>query len=159
MSHSSKAPPPGQVGPLLATAAQCLSARRPADAIAPLREAARLQPADATIQHDLGLACLEVGFLPEAIAAFQRAVSLNPRYADGYFRMGIALEKLGDMRAAVAAYDRATALLPTRGDIGAEVGIRTTRGGTSAPGREPRRRSRTRFAPDAGARSRQCPCP
>src|SRR5581483_10960563 len=113
MSHSSKAPPPGQVGPLLATAAQCLSARRPADAIAPLREAARLQPADATIQHDLGLACLEVGFLPEAIAAFQRAVSLNPRYADGYFRMGIALEKLGDMRAAVAAYDRATALQPT----------------------------------------------
>ncbi len=113
MSQSSNAPPPGQVRQLLAAAAQFLNARRPADAIAPLREAAHLQPADATIQHDLGLACLEVGSVPEAIAAFQRAVALNPRYADSYFRMGIALEKLGDMRAAVAAYDRATGLQPT----------------------------------------------
>jgi tetratricopeptide (TPR) repeat protein len=113
MSPSSNGPRPEQVGPLLARAAQLLSARRPADAIAPLREAAHLQPSDPIIQHDLGLACLEVGLVREAIAAFQRAVATNPRYADAYFRMGIALEKLGDMRSAVAAYDRATTLQPT----------------------------------------------
>jgi tetratricopeptide (TPR) repeat protein len=102
-----------QVRPMLALATQLLRAGRPADAIAPLREAARLQPSDPIIQHDLGLACLEIGLLPEAIAAFQRAVSSNPRYADAYFRLGIALEQLGDLGSAIVAYDRATELQPT----------------------------------------------
>jgi tetratricopeptide (TPR) repeat protein len=102
-----------QVRPLLALATQLLQAGRPADAMVPLRDAALLQPSDPVIQHDLGLACLEVGLVPEAIAAFQRAVSSNPRYADAYFRLGIALERLGHLGSAIAAYDRATELLPT----------------------------------------------
>src|SRR3984893_17984167 len=113
MSLSSNGSHPKQIKPLLALATQFLKAGRPAEAIAPLREAALLQPSDPTIQHDLGLACLEVGCLPEAIAAFQRAVSSNPRYADAYFRLGIALEKLGDLGSAILAYDRATELLPS----------------------------------------------
>jgi tetratricopeptide (TPR) repeat protein len=104
---------PQQVARLLALATQLLKAGRPADAVVPLREAALMQPANSLIQHDLGLACLEIGQLPAAIAAFQRAVASNPRYTDAYFRMGIALEKLGDLRAAVFAYDRATELLPS----------------------------------------------
>ena len=79
----------------------------------PLREAARLQPSNPIIQHDLGLAYLEIGRVPDAIAAFQRAVASNPRYTDAYFRMGIALEKLGDLGGAILAYDRATELLPS----------------------------------------------
>ena len=113
MSPSSIGPDSGQLASLLAQATQLLGARRPADAIAPLREAARIQPSDPTIQHDLGLACLEVGLVTEAIAAFQRAVSIKPRYAEAHFRMGIALERLGDVRAAVVAYDRATDLQPS----------------------------------------------
>jgi tetratricopeptide (TPR) repeat protein len=101
-----------QAQPMLALATQLLKAGRPADAIAPLRDAALLRPTDPAIQHDLGLACLETGLVPEAIAAFQRAVSSNPRYADAYFRLGIALEKLGDLRSAIVAYDRATELAP-----------------------------------------------
>ena len=113
MSLPSNGPHSTQVRATLARAAQLLKAGRPADAIAPLRDAALLQPFDPVIQHDLGLACLESDLLPEAIAAFQRAVSSNPRYADAYFRLGIALEKRGDLRAAIAAYDRATELQPT----------------------------------------------
>jgi tetratricopeptide (TPR) repeat protein len=90
-----------------------LRAGRPADAIAPLRNAALLQPGDAIIQHDLGLACLEVGRLPDAIAALQRAVESNPRYADAYFRLGIAFEKLGNFAGAIVVYNRATSLLPS----------------------------------------------
>src|SRR5580704_10636852 len=112
MSSSSNEPHPKQVAALLALAAQLLSARRPADAVGPLREAALLQPSDPLIQHDLGLACLEVGLVPEAINAFQRAVSSNPRYADAYFRLGIALDGLGDVRSAIMAYDSATKLQP-----------------------------------------------
>ncbi len=101
------------VAPLLALATKFLRAGRPADAIAPLRDAALLEPSDPILQHDLGLACLEVGRAPDAIEALQRAVAINPRYADAYFRLGIALEKLGDIRGAIVAYDRATELLPS----------------------------------------------
>jgi tetratricopeptide (TPR) repeat protein len=113
MSQSPNPAAAQQVAPLLALATQFLRAGRPADAIAPLRDAALLQPSNAAILHDLGLACLEVGLLPDAVAALQRAVASNPRYADAYFRLGIALEKLGDIRGALGAYDRATQLLPT----------------------------------------------
>jgi tetratricopeptide (TPR) repeat protein len=102
-----------QVTALLALATQFLRAGRPADAIAPLRDAALFEPSNPIIQHDLGLACLEVGRVPDAIAAFERAVASNPRYADAYFRLGIALEKLGNISGALAAYDRATRLLPS----------------------------------------------
>jgi tetratricopeptide (TPR) repeat protein len=104
---------PQQVAALLTLAAELLRAGRPADAIAPLRDAALLQPSNPIIQHDLGLACLEVGRVPDAIAVLQRAVASNPRYTDAYFRLGIALEKLGDIGGALAAYDRATQLLPS----------------------------------------------
>jgi tetratricopeptide (TPR) repeat protein len=104
---------PQHVGPLLALATTFLQAGRPADAIAPLHDAALLQPSNAIIHHDLGLACLEVGRVADAIAALQRAVAGNPRYADAYFRLGIAFEKLGDIRGAIVAYERATKLLPS----------------------------------------------
>jgi tetratricopeptide (TPR) repeat protein len=104
---------PPQVAPLLALATESLRAGRPADAIAPLGEAALVEPFNSIIQHDLGLACLEVDRLPDAVAALQRAVARNPRYTDAHFRLGIALEKLGNIRAAIAAYDRATELLPS----------------------------------------------
>jgi tetratricopeptide (TPR) repeat protein len=101
------------VAHLLASANKLLRARRPVDAIAPLREAALLEPFNPIIHHDLGLACLEVGRLPDAIAALQWAVANKPHYADAYFRLGIALEKLGNIGEAIAAYDRATQLLPS----------------------------------------------
>src|SRR5580692_738045 len=113
MSQSPNPAAPQQLVPLLALATQFLRAGRPAEAIAPLRDAAMLDPSNATIQHDLGLACLEVGRVPEAIAALQRAVASDPRYTDACFRLGIALEKLGDIGGALAAYDSATKLLPS----------------------------------------------
>ena len=91
-------------------ASKLLRDGRPAEAIAPLRDAALLEPFNPTIQHDLGLACLEVGFVSDAIAALQWAVANNPRYADAYFRLGIALEKQGNIGEAIIAYDRATQL-------------------------------------------------
>ncbi len=110
-SPNSAAPP--EVATLLASATELLRDGRPADAIAPLRDAALLEPSDPTIQHDLGLACLEVGRIAEAIAALQQAVASDPRYTDAYLRLGIALEKQGDIAGAIVAYDHATELLPS----------------------------------------------
>ncbi|MBV8071753.1 MAG: tetratricopeptide repeat protein, partial [Acidobacteriaceae bacterium] len=102
-----------QVAPLLALATKLLRLGRTADAIAPLHDAALLEPANPIIQHDLGLACLESGRVPDAIVALQRAIASDPRYADAYFRLGIALEKMGDIGGAIGAYDRATELRPS----------------------------------------------
>jgi tetratricopeptide (TPR) repeat protein len=113
MSQSPNSAASPQVASQLALATEFLRAGRPADAIAPLREAAILQPSNPTIQHDLGLACLEVGRVPDAIAALQRAIASNPRYTDAYFRLGIAFEKVGNIGGAIVAYDRATELVPT----------------------------------------------
>jgi tetratricopeptide (TPR) repeat protein len=113
MSQSPNSAAPQQVASLLALATQFLRAGQPADAIAPLRDAALLQPSNPIILHDLGLACLEVGRIPDAVAVLQRAVASNPDYADAYFRLGIALEKLGNIGGAISAYDRATKLLPS----------------------------------------------
>jgi tetratricopeptide (TPR) repeat protein len=112
MTQSSN-PAPQQVTLLVALAARLLRAGRPADAIAPLHDAARLEPSNAIVLHDLGLASLEVGRLPDAITALRGAVASNPHYTDAYFRLGIALEKLGNISGAIVAYDRATKLLPS----------------------------------------------
>ena len=113
MFRSANPAAPRQVSALLAMAIEFLKDGRPADAIAPLSEAAQLEPSRSVIQHDLGLAFLEVGRVPEAIAALQRAVANDPGYTDAYFRLGIGLEKLGDTGAAIVAYDRATELQPS----------------------------------------------
>src|SRR6202012_4758645 len=84
------------IADLLASAADHLKAARPGDAIAPLREASLLEPSNAVVLHDLGLACLEVNQMPDAIASLRQAVAANPGYTDAHFRLGIALEKSGD---------------------------------------------------------------
>ena len=101
MSHLPNPAATQQVPALLALATQLLRAGRPADAIVPLREAARSEPFNPTILHDLGLASLEVGHLSDAVTALQRAVACNPRYADAHFRLGIALEALGNIGGAL----------------------------------------------------------
>jgi len=145
MSQSPNPAPVQQVAPLLALATQFLRAGRPADAIAPLREAGMLEPSNAIIQHDLGLACLEVGRVPDAIAALQCAVASNPRYTDAYFRLGIALEKMGNIGAAIVAYDRATELLPSLTEA-------WFRAGALVPRTRPSRRGDWMFPPRGGDR-------
>ena len=113
MTQSSDQVVPQQVASLLALATRFLKAGQPADAIVPLSDAARLEPFNPIIRHDLGLAYLEINRVTDAFAAFQQAINSNPRYTDAYFRLGIALEKLGDIGGAIVAYDRATELLPS----------------------------------------------
>ena len=98
---------------LIAKATQLLALGRTAEAIGPLREAARLQPDNSTILHDLGLACLKCGMLGDAVAALQRAVAVNPKFARAYMQLGVALEAAKQPVAATDAYRRAAELLPS----------------------------------------------
>ena len=93
-------------------AAHFLKAGRPADAVLPLREAARWLPGNAGIFHDLGLACLECGQVGDAIAALRTSVAIDPGFQDSHLRLGIALEAAGTVEGALAAYQRAAELKP-----------------------------------------------
>jgi tetratricopeptide (TPR) repeat protein len=101
-----------EVAPLLAQATQLLQAGRPADAIVPLREAARWLPGNAAILHDLGLACLECGRIDEAIIALRNSVVADPGFQDSHLRLGIAFEAAGAVDDALRAYHRAAELKP-----------------------------------------------
>jgi tetratricopeptide (TPR) repeat protein len=100
------------VGALLAQATHLLKAGRPADAVVPLREAARWLPGNAAILHDLGLACLECGQINDAIEALRASVALDPGFQDSYLKLGIALEAAGSADGALAAYQKAAELKP-----------------------------------------------
>jgi tetratricopeptide (TPR) repeat protein len=113
MSSASGPPTVEPVRALLELAAHALRAGRPADAIAPLRQAALLRPQAAMIHHDLGLACLETGLVRESVDSFRRAVACDPNSTDAHFRLGISLERLGDVGGALVAYHRATELKPS----------------------------------------------
>lgn len=76
--------------------------------MAALRRAARRAPRDACLQHDLGLALMNLGQFAPALAAFDRAVALDPGFGAAHFRRGIVLELLGRPEAE-AAYARAIA--------------------------------------------------
>jgi Tfp pilus assembly protein PilF len=100
------------VGPLLAQATHLLRTGRPADAIVPLREAARGLPGNAAILHDLGLACLECGRIGEAVTALRSSIAADPGLQDSHLRLGIALEAAGAVDDALGAYHRAAELKP-----------------------------------------------
>jgi len=104
------------VAALLSQAARSLQAGRPGEAIAPLERAALVQPRNAAILHDLGLACLESGRIGDSIVVLQRAVAADPAFADSHLRLGIALEKARALEAALAAYARAVELEPSLAD-------------------------------------------
>ena len=89
-----------------------LNAGRPADAVVPLREAARWLPGNAAILHDLGLACLECGRISEAVTALRSSIQVDPGFQDSHLRLGIAFEAAGAADAALAAYNAAAELKP-----------------------------------------------
>jgi tetratricopeptide (TPR) repeat protein len=132
---------PVQASRLLALAAQLLQAGRPADALAPLREAALSVPGNAAIMHDLGLACLECGLPAEAIDALRGAVAANPRFADAHLRLGIAFEMAGLLDAALAAYRTASEVLPSLADARFRAGELLETIGQSAQAAEAFRRA------------------
>ena len=105
-------PTPRPIQALLAHAEQALANAQPAEAIASLQHAVRLQPSNAALQHDLGYLCQQAGRFAEAAAAFDAALAANPGFALAALRLGTVRQALGQTEAALAAYRRAMALPP-----------------------------------------------
>ena len=89
-----------------------LHSGRREDAVASLRNAARLLPDDAETHGNLGTALLQMGLSAEAETALRRAVTLHPRLAVAHIRLGYTLCALYRYPEAEAAFRNAVAFGP-----------------------------------------------
>lgn len=80
---------------------------RTREAIAPLRQAAALMPAQAAVHCNLGAALLGLDSLEEAEASLRRALELSPEHAEAWNNLGVALRKQGRLGEALASLQRA----------------------------------------------------
>jgi TolA-binding protein len=75
-------------------------------------ESARLEPASAEYQMNLGHAYVTLKKDKEAMKAFTEAVRLNPKLAEAFYGLGFASFRSSKYREAVDAFKRAAALSP-----------------------------------------------
>ena len=77
---------------------------RYAEAVAPLREAVRLDPNDPQMGINLGAALEKTGRTGEALDSYHRVAQIDPTMADGYYRAGQMLYQQGDHAGARAEW-------------------------------------------------------
>jgi tetratricopeptide (TPR) repeat protein len=82
------------------------------DALAALETAARLLPADAEAQCNLGNALRAHGRLAEAAACHRHAIEIDAGYAEAHNNLGSVLRDLEQWEDAAASYRRALAIKP-----------------------------------------------
>jgi tetratricopeptide (TPR) repeat protein len=80
------------------------------EAVAPLRDAARLAPDDPGVLNDLGVACMAARRFLEAISWFRRSIALEPGVGSTHYNLGLALQHTGDDEAALIEHRRAVML-------------------------------------------------
>ena len=84
-----------------------LEAKKPAAALTHLEEAARLQPASAGAQYNVGTVLLQERKFGEARRYFTEAVRLKPEFAEAYTNLGVVGHAEGKVTEAVGWYSRA----------------------------------------------------
>jgi Flp pilus assembly protein TadD len=90
-----------------------LQTGRPADAIAPLREAMRLAPESAEVRHNLGSALLATGKTEGARIELETALRLAPDHPEAHNNLGLLLAAEGRLDEAAAHYRAALHAAPS----------------------------------------------
>ena len=103
---------PGIPGFLSTRAVALVNLGRLDAAIADYGSALAINPDDAGLNYNLGLAYAQKGDFHSAGKAFARAVLLKPDFAEAHGNLGIAHQELGKAEDAVAAFEQALALQP-----------------------------------------------
>lgn len=98
---------------LAALAESHRSARRFAEAAAVYRRMLALDPKDASLHNELGMALHYTGKGEAAVAALERATALDPKLQRAWLSLGFVNKSLGREKAARAALAKAFALDPS----------------------------------------------
>ena len=96
--------------------------RQPAQAVAPLRQAAYLAPQSPDVQFALGDALRMSGDLIAAEQAYRASLSLRPLFPPAHNSLGLALVQQGKLEFAVIAWQRAIQLKPDYAEAHANLG-------------------------------------
>jgi tetratricopeptide (TPR) repeat protein len=83
------------------------------EGVAEWRKALELNPGQAVIHLNMGVALARSGKPGEAIAEYRKALEINPEAADVHYRLGISLADTGKFDEAIAHYRKGLALMPT----------------------------------------------
>jgi Flp pilus assembly protein TadD len=82
------------------------------EALAHLRQAARIDPANPALHSNLGMVCAAAGRLAEAEQHYREALRLAPTHAEAHNNLGILLAELGRLAEAAGHYQEALRLRP-----------------------------------------------
>jgi hypothetical protein len=105
-----------QLRGLVQQAADARTAGRSEEAIADLRRATELDPANADLHRELGITFLLLKDWQRARVEYLEAIKHDPSEAESHNGLGYALEKLGNIEAAAKEYSVATRLDPDDGE-------------------------------------------
>ncbi len=89
-----------------------LQQQRIDDAVQRIGAAAAVQPGNADVQSNLGVALRAAGREADAAQAFRRALDANPRHPNAGYNLAVAQRNLGDLAGAIASMRAAVALQP-----------------------------------------------
>lgn len=103
---------PGHANAHASLGAALARAGRDDEAIAALREAARLEPALAAAHYNLGVVLARRGDRDEAIAAFENALRAWPEDPDAHYALGVLLAERGEREPAATHLREALRLRP-----------------------------------------------
>ncbi len=93
------------------------------EAIAPLRQAEKLNPNNVQVQNNLGAVLGSLGNFDEAIGHFRRALDIRPDYFVGYVNLANALRLHGDLPEATQYMQQAVDLKPDSIEAHNQLGL------------------------------------
>jgi tetratricopeptide (TPR) repeat protein len=100
-----------------------LQLRRPDEALAAARSAARLQPGSVEVLYTLAHVLAEAGHRDEAVAQYRRILELRPDHAEALTNLGVALAERGRLNEAEALLRRAVAAGPRMAKAHHNLGV------------------------------------
>ena len=93
------------------------------DAVRAYSRALSLDPLNADIYNNLGVALRAQGKIAAAIACYQRGLVLRPAHAGTLANLGNALREQGNMKSALAALNQAVRIAPGSADVIHNLGL------------------------------------
>ena len=110
-------------------ASELMLKRQYAAALPELYRALALNPSEAAVHNNLGIALFETGKAGEAVTEYEKAIALSPDFSESYNNLGNALAGSGRMDEAVARYQRALELDPEYSTAHGNLGVALARMG------------------------------
>jgi hypothetical protein len=107
---------PADVSVLVALGKALLRSGRASDAVAPLKNAVRLDPMHTDARVHLGVALALLAKYDDSLAQLRTAVAKDPDHALAWTNLGITLEAVNDVQGAAKAYSEAIRLQPDSAD-------------------------------------------